>query len=91
MNGLEEFVKNMISSVGKGDFRFVLLRESEENPCWCVFACQFDNNKRMISPIDGAIGIGGHYEIEKEANLQEVLSVLADSGWKVELHSCFYY
>lgn len=31
------------------------------------------------------------YAKMKEANLQEVLSVLADSGWKVELHSCFYY
>jgi hypothetical protein len=91
MNGLEEFINNMVSSVGNGDFRFVLLRESKENPCWYVFACEFGSNKWIVSGIDGAIGIGGHYEIEKGANLQEVLSVLADSGWKVELHSYFYF
>lgn len=90
MNGLEEFINNMVSSVGNGDFRFVLLRWSKKEPYWCVFACEFGNIKRMVTGIDGAVGVGGHYCIEKEANLQDVLSVLADSDWKVELHSYFF-
>ena len=29
-------------------------------------------------------------DFEQKANLQDVLSILTDSGWKVELHSQYY-
>jgi hypothetical protein len=85
MSGLKAFIKEVVSGVEKGDFRFNLLRWSKEEPYWCVFACEC--GKTGISAIEG---IGGHYCIGKEENTHNVLSELVDSGWKVEIHQDFF-
>jgi hypothetical protein len=84
MNELKEFVTEMVSCVGKKkkDFGFVLLRWSTEEPYWCVFACKLDNF--------GIAAIGGHCCIKKDAKIQDVLTILAESGWKVEVHTDFF-
>mgnify|MGYP003435068433 CR=1 FL=1 len=89
---LKEFVEEMISSVNKntGNFRFVLLRWSKENPYWCVFAIEYEKDTKFISPIDNAKVIGGHYCIGLSENLHDVLTTIIDSGWKVEVHSYFF-
>jgi len=87
---LQTFIKEMISFSGeKGDFSFELLRWSELQPYWCVFACKRDVGE-CLTGIKGVTDIGGHYCIGEEANLHTVLSDLADSGWPVKLHSYFF-
>lgn len=71
------------------DMRFVLLRDSEEDPNWNVYACCFDG--KGISAIKGASTIGGHYCIKRHDNIHDVLSALIDSGWKVEVHDYYFY
>jgi hypothetical protein len=88
MNELQKFIKEMVSTAGKGDFSFDLLRWSEKEPYWCVFACKRDGEG--FSGIKGVTGIGGHFCIGKEENIHSVLSELADSGWRVEIHQGFF-
>lgn len=89
-NELQTFIKAMVSDIEDNrNFCFDLLRWSKEEPYWCVFACE--HGMEGVSVIDGVCAIGGHYCIEKEANLHEVLSILADSGWKMKIHQNFFY
>jgi len=88
---LQTFIKEMISCSGeKGDFSFELLRWSELQPYWCVFACKRGDIGECLTGIKGVTDIGGHYCIGEEANLHSVLSELVNSGWKVGIHQCFY-
>jgi hypothetical protein len=79
MNELKTFINEMVSSVGKEDFRFYLIRWSKEEPYWCVFACE-----------GNSFNIGGHFCIGKEENIHSVLSMLVESGWKVRIHEDFF-
>ena len=90
MNKLEEFIENIVSSMEDGDLRFDLLRWSKEEPYWCVFACEHGDNTQTNTNIKGVTNIGGHYCIGREENLHGVLSLLADSGWKVEIHQDYW-
>ena len=62
------------------DLRFRLQRFSKDEPYWCVVACEYRGKK---------VFYGGHFCNRLEANLHEVLTILADSGWKVEVHKGF--
>lgn len=91
MNELQRFVEKVTCDTdGSGDFRFVLLRWSRAEPYWCVFACEHKENTANTSRIESAIGIGGHYCIGAGERLQDVLSTLVRSGWKVEIHPYFF-
>jgi hypothetical protein len=94
MSGLHEFIKEIMSDIDEnyedGDFRFDLLRWSKDQPYWCVFACEHKENTAVTSIIEGTIGIGGHYCIGTDERLHDVLSILADSGWKVEIHPYYF-
>lgn len=87
---LDEMVTDAKDNEGNRDLGFVLLRWSKEEPYWCVFACQHGNTKGRSWIIDGVIGIGGHYCIGKEENFHDALTMIVDSGWKVEVHEYFW-
>lgn len=96
-NRLHDFIKAITSNVDEnckdgdfGDFRFDLLRWSKDQPFWCVFACEHKENTTIVTKIEDVISIGGHYCIGTNEGLHDVLSILADSGWKVEIHSWYF-
>lgn len=89
MNKLQEFIKEIteMTVIQKDrDYRFVLARWSKDQPEWCVFACEYRNPNTKNS----SIGIGGQFCIGKEG-LHDVLSTLADSGWKTEVCQYFFH
>lgn len=90
MNEFKRFLEEIVTDAqsDEGDFGFVLLRWSKEEPYWCVFACSH-GTKYVGSSIEGVTGIGGHFCISKEENFHNVLTVIVDSGWKVEVHNYF--
>lgn len=94
MNELNKFIKEMTFGIDENDketdFRFDLLRWSKDEPYWCVFACEHKENTTITSGFEGVVSFGGHYCIGKEEGLHNVLSMLADSGWRVEVHPCFF-
>lgn len=87
MEELKKFVLDTTPSSwgnksSKYEYGFALLRWSVEQPYWCVFACE-------LSPL-GISGIGGHYCLEKDANVHEVLEVLMSSGCPVKVYDGFF-
>jgi len=92
VSGLQSFIDQMTSTAFKckeqNEFCFDLMRWSEKQPYWCVFACEHGTGG--VSGIKGAANIGGHYCIGKEETVHSVLDALTDSGWKVEIHTDFF-
>lgn len=98
ISNLQEFIKVMMDvstteKIEENDkFSFDLLRWSETDPDWCVFACSLlpEGSKIVGGGIEDVGGIGGKYCIGENENLHSVLSELADSGWPVKIHSYFF-
>lgn len=88
---LEDFIENVTAGAFEEDkthYGFVLKRWSKKEPYWCIFACRFGSNG--ITGIEGVQSIGGHYCIDKDANLHEILTTLSAKEWKVEIQSDYF-
>lgn len=68
-----------ISDEEKATYQFLLKRWSHAEPYWCVFVCNKD--KTLFR---------GHCCLTRNANLHEILSMLADSELKVEIDSGYF-
>ncbi len=79
---LEDFIHEMVNSVKNKDnsFFFYLARYSSKEPFWTIFACK-----------DHSTMCGGHLCLDKECLLNDVLSALAESGWRTEVGNEFYF
>lgn len=74
-------VKEEIENTEIGNFHFTLQRWSKKQPYWCIFACKHKEDKSLT---------GGHFCVPEGANLHEILTLLADSGWEVDICKDFY-
>ena len=87
---LRLFISEMESSVDniENNYGFDLIKWSESEPYWCIFACEHGN--RGVSAIEGVCAIGGDFCIGREENFHKVLDVLAESKWKVYFHTGYF-
>lgn len=82
MEELKKFVNDIVTEVDNTDKTcfFHIARYSKENPFWTIFVCE--NNPATC---------GGHFCIDRAAVLEDVLSVLIETGWKVDIGAEFYF
>lgn len=82
---LEYFIDEMTETTNfkknrDKSFFFHIARYSSKEPFWTVFACK-----------DHSTMCGGHLCLDKKCLLNDVLSALAESGWRIEVSNEFYF
>ena len=81
---INEFIGNNTDKCEQTSKYFLILqRWSKQEPYWCLFIGE--NAEHLTSEECNKNIILGHYCIEKEANLHDVLTTLAETGISVKV------
>lgn len=75
---LKEFIDDTLIIFNTDNIYFNLMRWSKEQPYWCIFI--YDTNNF----------IGGHYCLDLNANLHEVLNCIISSNLKCIITNDFF-
>lgn len=92
---LNNFISEMQSCTKEkmcngSDIRNDLIRWSIHEPYWCIFVCEHSSNAAIQIEVEGVVNIEGHYCIDHDVEFHEVLTLLTESGWKIEIHEEYY-